>query len=87
MKQSKKVKAQLAESEYHALFLRCAVMKDREKKMYWHLLKWLDYDGIAFFKMLNQEYGSIIKAAWIEHGIPHHVHFREGMVVRNFLRR
>jgi hypothetical protein len=77
----------MTDKEYQSLFVKCAVMKDREKKLYKRLLYWLGYDGIFFFEMLIQEYGSISKAHWMDNGIPHHVHFREGMIIRNFLRR
>jgi len=73
--------------DYKMLFVKFAVAKDREKKLYKRLLHWLAYDGIFFFEMLIQEYGSISKAHWMDNGIPHSVHFREGMVIRNFLRR
>lgn len=49
------------------------------------LKKWLGVDGIAFFKGLKVEYGKV-NAVWDEGGIPHCVHFREGMQVRNKLR-
>ena len=79
----------------------------------WHgpfikaLLKWLGYDGVAFFSMVQEEYGSLL-ACWsiplepeppdltplgraIRNArgvpsIPHSVHFREGMQVRNKMR-
>jgi hypothetical protein len=48
------------------------------------LKKWLGIDGIAFFKRIKAEHGRI-NAVWDEGGIPHCVHFREGMQVRNKL--
>ena len=46
---------------------------------------WLGDDGIMFFKHLKEKYGRI-DTIFMEDGIPHPVHFREGMRVRNFLR-
>jgi len=57
-----------------------------EKDMFARILVWLGYDGIAFFQMCVDEYGSLVQSIWTEDGIPHSVHFREGMHVRNFLR-
>ena len=42
-------------------------------------------EGLTFFKNVMAEHGKI-NAVWIEDGIPHPVHFREGMQVRNKLR-
>ncbi len=50
------------------------------------LRTWLGKDGIAFFSGLQKKYGRV-DAIWVEGGIPHPVHFREGMQVRNFLRQ
>lgn len=70
---------------------------------------WLGYDGLSFFLMCIEEYGTVapVWTEWVEKppknasrlteavlrakgewgiGIPHPVHFREGMAVRNFLR-
>jgi len=47
--------------------------------------KWLGLKGIKFFNDNNKKYKRI-DAIWLEGGIPHVVHFREGMQVRNFLR-
>lgn len=47
--------------------------------------KWLGIDGIKFFKEIKHKYGTI-NACWMEDGIPHSIHFREGMSVRNKLR-
>jgi len=46
---------------------------------------WLGVMGIRFFVNVKREHGRI-DAIWMEDGIPHPVHFREGMRVRNFLR-
>jgi len=47
---------------------------------------WLSSDGIEFFKGVKEEYGNIATACWMVNSIPHPIHFREGMEVRNFLR-
>jgi hypothetical protein len=47
--------------------------------------KWLGIQGINFFKDIKRKYGTLL-AVWDEGGIPHCVHFREGMSVRNKLR-
>lgn len=47
--------------------------------------EWLGPDGIKFFHDIKAKHGTLL-AVWIEGGIPHSVHFREGMQVRNFLR-
>ena len=46
---------------------------------------WLGEDGYNFFKDIKEKYGEI-NACWDESGIPHSVHFQEGMQVRNFMR-
>lgn len=46
---------------------------------------WLGKDGIKFFTDVVNKYGRI-DACWSDGGIPHPVHFREGMLVRNFIR-
>jgi spermidine synthase len=48
--------------------------------------EWLGEDGVIFFREVKEKYGSIGTAVWMENGIPHPVHFREGMKVRNFIR-
>lgn len=48
--------------------------------------EWLEYDGAAFFQMCCDEYGSPDSACWLDGTLPHSVHFREGMQVRNFMR-
>jgi hypothetical protein len=49
------------------------------------LREWLGPAGTAFFRDIKAKYGTLI-ACWDEGGIPHSVHFREGMQVRNQLR-
>ena len=46
---------------------------------------WLGVEGRAFFRGIKDKYGTLL-ACWDENGIPHPVHFREGMQVRNHLR-
>ncbi len=53
------------------------------------VLKWLGYEGVAFFSMCLQEYGELTPVWAVGTGltvIPHSVHFTEGMHLRNFLR-
>ena len=47
--------------------------------------KWLGTDGHKFFTKVWTKHKTFC-AVWSEGGIPHPVHFREGMTVRNFLR-
>jgi len=49
------------------------------------LKEWLGEDGINFFNKMKTEHGRL-DAIFMEGGIPHPVHLREGMQVRNFLR-
>lgn len=46
---------------------------------------WLGQEGVDFFRKVKEDHGQI-NACWMEGGIPHPVHFREGMQVRNKLR-
>jgi len=46
---------------------------------------WLGEDGINFFKNCLEKEGKIAPVLVIG-GMPHPVHFREGMKVRNFMR-
>ena len=48
--------------------------------------KWLGKDGIKFFSDVKCKYEKIATACWMDGPIPHPVHFREGMQVRNWLR-
>jgi hypothetical protein len=50
------------------------------------LKEFLGPEGIQFFREVKKEHGSL-NAVWMEDGIPHAVHFREGMQVRNAMRR
>lgn len=47
---------------------------------------YLQEDGMVFFRNLLRDHGTV-NACWMEGGIPHPVHFREGMQVRNFMRQ
>ena len=46
---------------------------------------WLGEEGIDFFKHCLEEHGDI-SPVYMDGNIPHPVHFREGMSVRNFMR-
>lgn len=48
--------------------------------------KWLGKDGTRFFLKNWLKYGTV-SPVFSNEGIPHAVHFREGMQVRNFLRK
>lgn len=50
------------------------------------LRKWLGTDGIIFFTEMLNKYNNISTVVEFDGKIPHPVHFREGMKVRNFLR-
>lgn len=56
-----------------------------EKEVIENLKKWLGKDGKEFFTEVKKEHGTL-NAVLMENGIPHPVHLREGMQVRNFLR-
>jgi len=56
-----------------------------EKEIVNKTKEWLKEEGIKFFTDLKEKHGEIL-AVYNEGGIPHPVHFREGMQVRNFLR-
>ncbi len=49
------------------------------------LSEWLGEAGVVYFRNILQKYGTLL-AVWDEGGLPHCVHFREGMMVRNKLR-
>jgi hypothetical protein len=46
---------------------------------------WLGDDGYRFFEKIKAVHGTV-NACWNDGGIPHPVHFREGMQIRNFMR-
>ncbi len=51
--------------------------------------KWLGKDGLAFFKELKEkhnDYSPVLNDGGIGQSVPHPVHFREGMQVRNHMR-
>ena len=50
-----------------------------------NLKGWLGEEGKKFFTGVKKEHGELC-AVWMEGGIPHPVHLREGMQVRNWLR-
>lgn len=47
--------------------------------------EWLGPEGRDHFSKIKADHG-VIDACWMEGGVPHPVHFREGMQVRNKLR-
>lgn len=47
--------------------------------------EWLGSDGVSYFKKIKTKYGHV-NVCWFDNGIPHPVHLREGMKVRNFMR-
>jgi hypothetical protein len=47
--------------------------------------KWLGEDGREYFIWCLEEHGGV-NPVYMEDGIPHPVHFREGMQIRNFMR-
>ena len=49
------------------------------------LRAWLGYDGCAWFLMHKESAGTVSPILRVN-GLPHAVHFREGMQVRNFMR-
>lgn len=50
------------------------------------LRSWLGEPGKRFFTWCYEKYGTV-SPTYQEEGIPHPVHFREGMQVRNYLRQ
>ena len=55
------------------------------KKVIGAVREWLRPEGRAFFCEILLLHGKI-NAVYMEGNIPHPVHFREGMQIRNFLR-
>jgi len=63
-----------------------------KEQLYRPLHEWLGDDGINFFREIVQEFGDPAAVLHPGHrlnnsgeGIPHPIHFREGMQIRNFL--
>ena len=50
------------------------------------LHKWLGKSGVKLFKEFQVKYGEVCPVFLGKHNIPHPVHLREGMQIRNFLR-
>jgi len=61
-------------------------MKDIKKELIEKTIKWLGEDGIIFFKQCKRKYGKI-NVVYMDGSIPHPVHLKEGMAVRNFMRK
>jgi len=59
--------------------------KDIPKPLVESLRAWLGDNGIAFFTKCLLEYGTVSPVFHTR--VPHPVHWREGMSVRNFMRR
>jgi len=49
--------------------------------------RWLGEEGLAFFSKLLEDHGKVDPVLIVGRQIPHPVHWREGMQVRNFLRQ
>lgn len=50
------------------------------------LRKFLGSKGLAFFRRVYKEYGKVDAVLLLEGGMPHPIHFREGLLIRNHLR-
>jgi len=50
------------------------------------LAEWLGEEGISFFRDVVEKHGRV-DAVFMDNHLPHPVHLREGMKVRNFLRK
>lgn len=48
-------------------------------------IKWLQPEGVKYLQKILKDHGTLL-AVWMENGIPHTVHFREGMQIRNWMR-
>lgn len=62
----------------------------QDLKLVEKLIQFLGYDGIGFFDMCMEDYGTytpVLVACKTPKAVPHPVHLREGMAVRNFLRQ
>jgi hypothetical protein len=63
-----------------------------EQEIIDQLRAFLREEGISFFRQVKEEFGTVLAVLPVSHelnhdGIPHPIHFREGMQIRNFLRR
>ena len=63
-----------------------ASLPKTDKELVCAVREWLGKDGISFFHRVKKESGSVGGLINDGSGIPHPVHFREGMAVRNKLR-
>jgi len=61
------------------------INEDTRKEIINALRSWLGETGKKFFTWCYNKYGTV-SPVYDEGGIPHPVHFREGMQVRNYLR-
>jgi radical SAM superfamily enzyme YgiQ (UPF0313 family) len=56
-----------------------------EMDVYQNFIEWLKPEGIEYLKGILKKHGTLL-AVWMEGDIPHPVHFREGMQIRNWMR-
>lgn len=63
----------------------CMLENQEQLHIVAELKKWLGSKGLGHFRDIKTKYGRL-DAVWNEGGIPHCVHFREGMQIRNKLR-
>lgn len=63
----------------------CMLENQEQLRVVTELKKWLGPKGLGHFRDIKTKYGRL-DAVWNEGGIPHCVHFREGMQIRNKLR-
>ena len=59
--------------------------KEKPKNVQERFIEWLQPKGVEYLNNIIEEHGTLI-AVWNEGGIPHPVHFREGMQIRNWMR-
>ena len=50
------------------------------------LIRFLGKKGLSFFRRVYKEYGRVDVVLQLDGDIPHPIHFREGMLIRNYLR-
>lgn len=72
-------------------YLRMDVVADEtvNEEIIENTRRWLGPEGTSFFRGLKEKYGSVapVYPEPTDPSLPHPVHFREGMQVRNFLRQ
>jgi hypothetical protein len=60
-------------------------MSKKQKILKQRFVEWLKPEGVEYLKKILNDHGTLL-AVWNEGGIPHAVHFREGMQIRNWMR-